>query len=95
MFGARRLRDDKVASQLSPSDKAAVEQAVDEALKWLDANQLAEVEELEHKQRELEGVCSPIIMRMYQQGSGGGGAAAGGAGGAAPRGAGPTVEEVD
>jgi heat shock protein 1/8 len=66
---------------------------------WLDANQLAEVEEIEHQQKELEGVCNPIISKMYSQGGGmpeggmpGMGGGMPGAGGA---GAGPTVEEVD
>lgn len=30
---------------------------------WLEANQLAEVEEFEHQQKELEGVCNPIIQK--------------------------------
>ena len=41
---------------------------MDEAISWLDTNQLAEIEELEHKLKELEGVCSPIISKMYQGG---------------------------
>merc|ERR1719312_1680717 len=72
----------------------------DEAIKWLDANQLAEVEEFNDKQKEIEGVCNPIITTLYQ-GAGGmpggmpgaGAAPGGGAGGAG--GAGPTIEEVD
>lgn len=35
---------------------------------WLDNNQLAEVDELEDKQKEIEGICSPIIQKMYQSG---------------------------
>ncbi len=31
--------------------------------------QLAEVEELEHKLKELEATCSPIISKMYQGGA--------------------------
>merc|ERR1711942_190901 len=42
----------------------------DEAIKWLDANQLAEVEEFNDKQKEIEGVCNPIITKLYQ-GAGG------------------------
>jgi L1 cell adhesion molecule like protein len=78
-----------------------MEKAIDETLQWLESNQLAEVEEFEHKQKELEGVCTPIITKMYQAGAGaaGGmpdfGAAAGGAAGSSGRGAGPKVEEVD
>ncbi len=55
-----------------------------------------QVEEYEHKLKELEDLCNPIITRMYQ---GAGGAPPPGAGGAAPEGAGgpggPKIEEVD
>jgi len=37
----------------------------------VDKNQLAEVEEFEHKQKELEAVCNPIITKMYQKSGGG------------------------
>ena len=37
-------------------------------MEWLDNNQLAEVDELEDKQKEIEGICSPIISKMYQSG---------------------------
>ena len=55
----------KVASKLDKDDLEKIEKEVDEAISWLDANQLAETEELEHKLKELEGVCSPIISKMY------------------------------
>ncbi|KAF8566993.1 hypothetical protein P879_08703 [Paragonimus westermani] len=68
-------------------------------------NQTAEKDEYEHKQKELEKVCNPIITKMYQaaggaEGMGGmpGGFPGGmpGAGGAGAGGAkGPTIEEVD
>ncbi len=97
------LQDEKVAGKLEASDKATLEKAIDEAIKWLDANQEANKEEYEHHQKTLEGVANPIMMKVYQ-GAGGapGGFPAGGfPGGAAPGGfpgaesAGPTVEEVD
>ena len=66
--------------------------------------QLAEKEEFEHQQKELEKVCMPIVTKLYQ-GAGGAGAAggfpggfpgAGGhAGGAGAHAKGPTIEEVD
>ena len=34
-----------------------------QAIDWLEANQLAEVEEFEHQQKELEAVCNPIIQK--------------------------------
>jgi len=88
------IREEKVASQLAASDKEAIEKAINETIDWLDGNQLAEVEEFEHKQKELENICNPIITKMYQ---GAGGAAPGGA--PAPEAAGgaggPKIEEVD
>jgi L1 cell adhesion molecule like protein len=69
------IRDEKVSSKLEPTDKSTIEKAVDAAIAWLDQNQLAEVEEFEHQQKELEKVCTPIITKMYQAagGEGGGG----------------------
>jgi len=74
------LREEKVASLLSADDKSTIEKAVDTTIQWLEANQLAEVEEFEHKQKELENVANPILTKMYQQ-AGGAGGAPGGAGG--------------
>jgi heat shock protein 1/8 len=64
------IRDEKVASKLDANDKQAIEKAVDEAISWLDKNQLAEVEEFEHQQKQLENVCNPIITKMYQSAGG-------------------------
>ncbi|XP_010929169.1 heat shock 70 kDa protein [Elaeis guineensis] len=89
------VRDDKIKAKLSEGDRQKIETAVEETITWLEGNQLAEVDELEHKLKELEEVCNPIIARMYQEG---GGAAAGGygsSGGASGTGAGPKIEEVD
>ena len=86
------VRDDKVASKLEGSDKETLDKAVEDAIKWLDDNQLAEVDELEDKLKELEGTCAPIISKMYGGGGGGGAEAPeAGAGG----GGGPKIEEVD
>ncbi|XP_071707401.1 heat shock cognate 70 kDa protein 2-like [Rutidosis leptorrhynchoides] len=94
------IKDDKVASQLPADDKKEVEDAVDQAVQWLDSNQLAEAEEFEDKMKELEGICNPIIAKMYQSGGGGGGVPdMGGMGADGPaaggNGAGPKIEEVD
>ena len=62
----------QIASQLDSGDKSTIEKAVDETIAWLDANQLAEADELEHRLKELEGKCGPIISKMYQGSQGGG-----------------------
>ena len=64
---------EQVSSKLDKEDVEKIEKEVEEAISWLDANQLAETEELEHKLKELEGTCSPIISKMY---AGAGGALA-------------------
>merc|ERR1719434_198749 len=81
------LSDDKVKDKISEDDKKKAELAVEEALKWLESNQLAEKEEFEHKRKEVEGICTPIMTAMYQSGGAGGmggmpgGMPAGGGGG--------------
>ncbi|KAI8529356.1 hypothetical protein RHMOL_Rhmol12G0219000 [Rhododendron molle] len=95
------VKDEKLAGKLDAADKGKIENAIDEAIQWLDGNQLAEVEEFEDKLKELENFCNPIIAKMYQGGAGGdvpmggaGGMPGGGFGGGGS-GAGPKIEEVD
>jgi len=101
------VEDDKMKDKISESEKSQILDKCNETVKWLDANQLAEKEEYEHKQKEVEAICNPIITKLYQGAGGapggmpggmpGGFPGAPGAGGAAPGagGAGPTIEEVD
>ena len=95
------VEDEKLKDKISETDRKTITDKCDDAIKWLDANQLADKEEYEHKQKELEAVCSPVITKLYQAGGapGGGFPGAGGAPGAggeaAGGGAGPTIEEVD
>ncbi|CAN0862574.1 Heat shock 70 kDa protein [Linum grandiflorum] len=92
------IKDEKFAGKLDPADKEKIEKAIEETVQWIDGNQLAEVEEFEDKLKELEGLCNPIISKMYQGAAGGGDvpmdggadASSGGAGGP-----GPKIEEVD
>jgi len=100
------VEDEKVKDKIPEGDRKTVMDKCEEVIKWLDANQLAEKEEFEDKQKELEKICNPIITKMYAAGGGvppgagapggfpggaPGGGAAPGAGGAG----GPTIEEVD
>jgi len=96
------LEDEKVKDKISEDDAKKIIDKCDEAIKWLDGNQLAEVEEFNDKQKEVEAVCNPIITKLYQNaGAGGmpdfGGMDTGSSGAAASSagGAGPTIEEVD
>ncbi|KAH1033801.1 hypothetical protein J1N35_045975 [Gossypium stocksii] len=94
------VKDDKFAGKLDPAEKQKIEKAIDDTIEWLDGNQLAEVDEFEDKLKELEGICNPIIAKMYQGGAGGdvpmgGGAEMPNGGGSGASGAGPKIEEVD
>merc|ERR1712228_996309 len=95
------LQEEKLKEKFEDGDKEKIEKAVQDTLDWLDKNQLAEKDEFEGKQKELEGIVNPIMMKVYQAaGCGGdmpeggmpGGNFGGGGGGGA---GGPTVEEVD
>jgi len=63
---------DKLADKLEEDDKSTIEEAVKETLDWLDDNQNAEKEEYEEKLKEIEGICNPIVSKVYQQGGEGG-----------------------
>merc|ERR1712121_302524 len=100
------VEDDKVKDKISADDQKTVVDKCDEVLKWLEENMDASKEEYDAKQKEIEGVCNPIITKLYQAGgmpegmAGGmpgrmhGGGMPDGAGNA-QGGSGPTIEEVD
>jgi len=93
------IKDDKVSGTLNAEDKKIVEDAVLKTIEWLDQSQEAEKSEYEAKHKELEGICNPILSKMYQGGpeSGkmpsSGGCAGSGAWGSTSEG--PKIEEVD
>merc|ERR1711879_739383 len=60
------LQEEKLQDKFEADDKSKIETAVQEALDWLDKNQLAEKDEFENKQKELEGIVNPIMMKVYQ-----------------------------
>ncbi|XP_038672095.1 heat shock 70 kDa protein 1A-like [Scyliorhinus canicula] len=88
------VEEQSVRNQISEADKKKIIEQCEQAIQWLENNQMAEKEEFEFQLKELEKLCNPIIADLYQ-----GGAAAVGsscrsqAGNAYPTG--PTVEEVD
>merc|ERR1712210_354701 len=46
------IEDEKMKDKISDDDRKAINDKCDEAIKWLDANQLAEVEEFNEEQEE-------------------------------------------
>merc|ERR1712093_501661 len=90
------MDDEKLKDKIEEGDKKTIEDKVEETINWLDSNQSAEKEEYEEKQKELEGLCNPIMQKLYA-GAGGAGGMPDMGGGAPPAGddAGPKIEEVD
>ena len=66
---------DKLKNKLEADDKKAVEDAVQEAITFLDENPNAEKEEFDQAREKLQSVTNPIIQKAYK-GQGGGGSAA-------------------
>jgi len=100
------LSEEGIKDKIEAGDKEKLESAINEMISWLDGNQTASTEEFEGRQKELEAIASPIMMKIYQQGGAGaggmpggmpGGGMPGGFGGApgGQGGDGPVVEEVD
>merc|ERR1719462_988435 len=70
------LEEEKLKDKFEAGDKEKIETVVKEALDWLEKNQLAEKDEFDAKQKEVEAVSNPIMMKVYQAagaGAGGGG----------------------
>merc|ERR1711973_269136 len=56
------LDNDQLKSKLAPEEVSAASKALDDALKWLDANQLAE-------KKELETMSRPLMSKIYGDGA--------------------------
>ena len=82
---------DEAGNKLDEEDKQTVRSECDSALQWLDRNTLAEKEELEHKLKEVQQVCSPIMTKIHQRT---GDNSCGQQERCQPGSPGPTVEEV-
>merc|ERR1712018_221142 len=91
------LDSEEIKSKLSSEELAGAQSALEDALKWMDANQLAEKEESEDKQKELEKMSKPIMSKIYggQAGESCGQQHQRSASNSNNGGAGPTIEEVD
>ena len=101
------IEGEEVKDKIPEEDKTALLSAINETTSWLDANQAAEKEEYEEKQKALEGIAMPILQKMAG-GAGGGMPDMGGMGGGMPDmggmggapadedpAGGPTIEEID
>ncbi|GKZ00112.1 70-kilodalton heat shock protein [Mayamaea pseudoterrestris] len=96
------ISSEEVQGKIPADDKAKLEAAIEDTIKWVDGNLTAEKEEFEEKQKSLEAIATPILQSMAGGAGGmpdmsgmGGMPGAGGAPPAADPASGPTIEEID
>jgi len=58
-------QDDNIRSKMAPEDLERLNQAVDNAIDWLDRHQSEGKEEYAAKQKELESIAMPIMQKLY------------------------------
>jgi heat shock protein 1/8 len=92
------ISSDEVKDKIPADDKAKLEAAIEDTVKWVDGNLTAEKEEFEEKQKSLEAIAMPILQAMGGAAGGMpdmGGMPGAGAPPAADPASGPTIEEID
>ncbi|KAL7061379.1 hypothetical protein AAHC03_010055 [Spirometra sp. Aus1] len=98
------VEEEKMKDKIPEADRQKITEKCNETISWLEKNQQADKDEYEHRQKELEQLCNPIITKMYQEAGGmpggmsgnmPGGRPGGVSGDAGAGGRGPTIEEVD
>merc|ERR1712232_634152 len=62
-----------LSEKLNDDEKEQIGEAIKDGQSWLDSNPEADAEEIKEKQKEVEGICAPIMSKYYQGGGGGGG----------------------
>ncbi|MGH0157007.1 UNVERIFIED_CONTAM: hypothetical protein FKN15_040195 [Acipenser sinensis] len=89
------VEEENMKAKISEDDKKQIIDKCNQAISWLDKNQMADKEEYEHQLKELEKVCNPIISKLYQGGVPGGSCGSQARAGSGSASQGPTIEEVD
>ncbi|XP_078363217.1 heat shock protein 70 A1-like [Oculina patagonica] len=77
------VQDPNVENKLNSDDMETVKSKAQEVIDWLDRNSMADKEEYQEKEKDLQRVCSPIMSKLHGQQQTGSTCD------------GPTVEEVD
>jgi len=92
------LAEEGVKEKLNEGDRKTIEDACDATLKWIEGNETADAAAFEAEKKKLEGVCMPIMAKIYQQGGGPGGPMPGGpmpGGPGGPTGGGGQPDDID
>ncbi|KAM7286378.1 heat shock protein 68-like [Ixodes scapularis] len=65
VYGVKQAAEE-AGDRLSPSDKQSVLDKCKDTISWIDSNTLAKKEECEHRLKELQQHCSPIMSKLHQ-----------------------------
>jgi len=63
--------ENSLKDKLDDDEKESITEAIKEAQEWLAQNSEADAEEIKEKQKEVEGVCAPIVGKHYGGAHGG------------------------
>lgn len=63
-FSVRHAVDD-ARDRVTDAEKKKVNKSCTDVLKWLEFNTLAEKDELDHKMRDLEKICAPVMVKLH------------------------------
>lgn len=58
---------EKLGGKLSEEEKNKIEEAAQDAIKWIESNAQADASDMKAKKKELEGIVTPIITKLYNK----------------------------
>merc|ERR1719240_2517779 len=56
-----------LGEKMDEDEKETIDDAIKDGQDWLSSNPEADAEEIKEKQKEIEGICSPIIQKYYRR----------------------------
>ncbi|XP_059429409.1 heat shock cognate 70 kDa protein 2-like [Corylus avellana] len=61
------FKDVKFSAKLPSANRKKIEDAIEQAINWLELNQLATANDFEFHMSELESICKPFIMNQVEE----------------------------
>lgn len=58
---------DKLGGKLSEEEKTKIEEAAQDAIKWIESNAQADASDMKAKKKEVEAIVTPIITKLYNK----------------------------
>ena len=58
---------EKLGGKLSDEDKTKIEEAAQDAIKWIESNAQADASYMKEKKKEVEAIVTPIITKLYNK----------------------------